>query len=273
MTTDLRNKLVDHLKREGAVVSVPVETALRKIPRELFATWLSPEEAYENRAVLNPATSKSDISTISQPFAVARFLEGFALEPGMNVLEIGAGTGYQAALIAHIVERSGNVITVDIAEPLIEKARQNLHNADINNVEVALGDGALGYPQNAPYDRIVATVGLREFPLAWTAQLKPEGRIVAPLHLGGEPQNHVLVSLKRKGDRLVGPGLESLNMVVLRGPHVSTQEQIERGPAWNGGLANELWVQVLPKDLSTEPTEAQKLIHRKDTTILVEVAQ
>lgn len=273
MTIDLRNELVDYLKREGAVVSAAVEKALRKIPRETFATWLSAEEAYENRAVVNPATSEEGISTISQPFAVARFLEGFALEPGMNVLEIGAGTGYQAALIAHIIGQSGNVVTVDIAEPLTEKARQNLHNAGVNNVEVVLGDGALGYPQNAPYDRIVATVGLREFPLAWTAQLKPEGRIVAPLHLGGAPQNHVLVSLGRKGDRLVGPGLESLNMVVLRGPHVSTQEQVKRGAAWNGGLANELWAQVLLRDLSLEPKETQKLIHTKNTTILVEVAQ
>ena len=272
MSTDLRNVLVDFLKSEGAVVSASVEQALRDIPRETFATWLSPEEAYENRAVVNPTTSERDISTISQPFAVAHLLEGFALEPSMSVLEIGAGTGYQAALIAHIVGKSGTVLTVDIAEPLIEKARQNLHNAGITNAEVVLGDGALGYPQAAHYDRIVATVGLREFPLAWTAQLKPGGRIVAPLHLGGESQNHVLVSLGPKGDRLVGPGLESLDMVVLRGPHANTQEQVKRGAAWNGGLANELRVQVLSKDLSLEPKETQKLIHRKNTSILIEVA-
>ena len=203
--------------------------------------------------------------------AVARFLEGFNLEKEMTVLEVGAGTGYQAALMSHIVGPGGEVVTVEIAEPLIEKAKQNLRDLHLSNVEVVFGDGALGYSQGAPYDRIVATVGLREVPLAWMTQLKSDGHIIAPLHVGGEPENHVLISLKRDGDGLIGRGLDSLDMVVLRGPHADIQEEVKRGENWNGGYANSLQVQVLPKDLTIEPKATQKLIHKKDTTVLVEV--
>lgn len=270
MSEVLRNKLVDQLKDEGAIINPSIEAVMRRIPREKFATWLSQKEAYSNKASVNPITSSDDISTISQPFAVARFLEGFNLKLDMNVLEIGAGTGYQAALISELIGAKGTVTTVEIAEPLIAQARQNLSNLQIENVQVIHGDGALGYLGNAPYDRIVATVGLREIPTTWIEQLKKDGYIVAPLHIGGDPENHVLVSLKREGNKLTGRGLDSLDMVVLRGEHASTEEQIKRGENWNGGFANSLKIQILPKDFSLEPTATQKLIHKINTTILVE---
>jgi protein-L-isoaspartate(D-aspartate) O-methyltransferase len=266
----LRHKLVDKLKKEGSVVSPVVEAAMRAIPRELFATWLPIKEVYANKAQLNPLTLGSDESTISQPSAVARFLEGFDLQAGMKILEIGAGTGYQAALIAHIVGDLGKVITIDIAQALIEKARVNLKNAGINNVHVVWGDGAVGYPKTKPYDRIVATVGIREIPLGWIKQLKPNGKMIVPLHLGGNPENHILVSLQRQGKNLMGYGLDALDMVVLRGSYAEVQEEVKRGSKWDGGYAEQLHIQVLPKNESLEPTTKQKLIHKKHTTVLIE---
>jgi protein-L-isoaspartate(D-aspartate) O-methyltransferase len=271
MIQKLRNDLVNRLMLEGSIVTAHVEAAMRSIPRETFASWISVKEAYKNRAITNPATLGNDISTISQPSAVARFLEGFDLKPGMNILEIGAGTGYQAALISHIIGDSGKVTTIDIAEPLIDKARQNLSSLGISNVDVILGDGVLGFPEAAPYDRIVATVGLREIPLVWIPQLKDDGHIVVPLHVGGGPANHILVNLKREGLNLVGRGIDLLDMVVLRGPHAEINEQIKRGSDWKGGYPEALWIQVLPKDLSLEPSVKQKLIHKNHTTVLVEV--
>jgi protein-L-isoaspartate(D-aspartate) O-methyltransferase len=271
MLQALRDNLVNKLLQERSIVTPSVEAAMRAVPREVFASWISEAEAYDNRAITNPSTLGADISTISQPSAVAIFLEGFDLKPGMNVLEIGAGTGYQAALIAHIIGDSGSVTTIDIAESLIEKAQQNLSSQGISNVAVILGDGAVGFTASAPYDRIVATVGVREIPLVWITQLKEDGRIVVPLHLGGDPEEHILVSLKREGDNLVGRGLESLDMVVLRGPHAESSEQVKRGPAWDGGYPESLWIQVLPKDMRLEPSSKQKLIHKNHTTVLVEV--
>lgn len=269
--TRLRDRLVDRLKAEGTIRSPAVEAAMRAVPREVFASWLSEREAYANKAVRNPATSKENPSTISQPTAVALFLEGFGLEPGMNVLEIGAGTGYQAALVAHIVGTAGRITTIDITESLVKQARRNFAHLDIENASAVLGDGALGYPEAAPYDRIVATVGIREVPMLWSAQLKPGGRIAAPLHLGGEPHQHVLVSLAREGDGLTGRGLASLNMVILQGAYADLQEEVWCGEDWRGGYAHELRVQVRPKDVTLEPSARQKLIHKGETTVLVEV--
>lgn len=265
----LRNNLIDALTRKAVIKTSAVAAALRSIPRDHFTPWLSLQEAYADRAVINPATSEANISTVSQPTAVAHFLEAFNLKPGQRVLEIGAGSGYQAALIAHIIGASGHVTTVDIAELLVVKAKQNLQRLGISNVEVVLGDGALGYLPAAPYDRIVATVGLRELPKLWTQQLEPGGKIVFPLHVGGEPQQHVLVSLQREGGRFAGPGLAALDMVLLRGPGVSQEETVKRGAAWSGGYAHELWVQIGFDEVG--PSPKQKFIRRGETTILVEV--
>lgn len=270
MSCPEQRRLVNALKAKKAFVSPLVEQALLHIPRESFASWLSLKEAYADEAFANPIATKDNPSTLSQPSAVARFLEGFALEPGMSVLEIGAGTGYQAALIAHIVGEAGRVVSVDIFEPLVEQARETIKTLTVQNVDIVHADGALGYPAAAPFERIVATVGLREFPWTWVEQLTSEGCIVAPLHLGGESQQHVLVRMKREGEGLRGRGLDSLDMVTFRGSSVNAEEKIVRGEAWQGGYANRLKVSILPKSEGLEPSSTQKLIHRSESTILVE---
>ena len=113
-------------------------------------------------------------------------------------------------------------------------------------------------------------VGFGEIPPSWLAQLNPSAKIVVPLHVGCEAEKHVLVSLGRDRSRLVGRGLAALDRVVLRSPHSLGEEQVKRGRDWQGDYADTLKIQVLPRDLSPEPSAKQKLINRYKTTILIE---
>lgn len=119
-------------------------------------------------------------SSTSQPAVVAEMLSAMDLEPGMRVLEIGTGTGWNAALMAHRVGAE-NVVTVEIDQTLARQARAALERTGFGKVSVVTGDGTRGHPDAAPYDRIVITVGVRDVPYTWVTQTRPGGRIVAPM--------------------------------------------------------------------------------------------
>jgi protein-L-isoaspartate(D-aspartate) O-methyltransferase len=272
----LRNALVDELSARGYVRSAAVEAALRRVPRHLFVPWLTLSDAYADAAFRDPDSTPETDSSVSQPTAVAMMLEAFDVRPGMRVLEIGAGSGYNAALLAHLVGEGGHVVTVDLEAFLVEKARRQLAAAGFGRVEVIHGDGALGYPPAAPYDRIVATVGLSEVPPAWPEQLAPGGKIVAPLHLGGEAPYHVLVSLERKDGYLEGVGLESLRMVLFRGPGAGHNDAVEerRGSDWRGAPHDALRLRIYPKDAAVPLEPQQKhLLKRGSLTVLEPLVQ
>jgi protein-L-isoaspartate(D-aspartate) O-methyltransferase len=116
---------------------------------------------------------------------MAIMLDQLDLAPGQRVLEIGAGTGYNAALISHIVGPSGQVTSVDIDPELTERAREHLARAGFGDVTVICADGAGGYPERAPYDRVIATVGVSDLAPAWLEQAVPQARIVVPLDVRG----------------------------------------------------------------------------------------
>src|SRR5260370_1798721 len=120
---------------------------------------------------------------------MAIMLEQLALQPGQRVLEIGAGTGYNAALIAQIVGKSGQVVTVDIDEDVASSARQQLAAAGFDRVDVHCADGGFGYPEAAPYDRIILTASAWDIAPAWFKQLSPAGRLVLPLSLRQGPES------------------------------------------------------------------------------------
>jgi protein-L-isoaspartate(D-aspartate) O-methyltransferase len=103
-------------------------------------------------------------------------------QPGDRVLEIGAGTGYNAALLAELVSDTGSVTTVDIHPDVTDHARHALAETGYDRVRVVTGDGALGEPDHAPYDKIIVTVGPWDLPPAWFDQLAPGGTLVVPLH-------------------------------------------------------------------------------------------
>ncbi|MGW2523966.1 methyltransferase, FxLD system [Streptomyces sp. NPDC001617] len=184
--TRLRNALVDQIRTSGYARTAAVETALRTVPRHLFVPDASLEDAYANVPVnIKYDTDGTTISCASQPGIVALMLDQLEAQPGERILELGAGTGYNAGLIAHLVGENGHVTTIDVDDDLVEGARAHLAAAGFTNVHALTRDGAVGHAEGAPYDRIIATVGAHGVPHAWLQQLAPKGRLVVPQRLKG----------------------------------------------------------------------------------------
>ncbi|HEV8635443.1 MAG TPA: methyltransferase, FxLD system [Chloroflexota bacterium] len=239
-TDDLRGKLVDQLVAEGSVRSAAVEAAFRAVPRHLFVPGVDPAEAYADRSIQTKrAPDGGGISSSSQPTIMAIMLEQLALEPGMRLLEVGAGTGYNAALLAHLVGARGRVTTVDIDEDIVEGARRNLAAAGLEGVRVVRvvrGDGALGWPQDAPYDRIVLTVASWDLFPAWPAQLAPGGRLLLPLTLR---VCQASAAFERVGDHLASVSLRGCGFMALRGPSAGPRGYVALGDEPGLSLARE----------------------------------
>ncbi|WP_224284738.1 methyltransferase, FxLD system [Streptomyces sp. LS1784] len=212
----LRDALTTRLLDQGAIRTNAVEAAFRAVPREPFLPGFPLEAAYAD----NPNYTKTDgsgtqISAASQPAIVALMLEQLDPQPSEKIFEAGAGTGVNAAYMGHIVGSDGHVVTVDVDEDLVHGARKHLADTGITNVEVVLGDGALGHPDGAPYDRVIATVSTNEMPTAWLQQVKPTGRIVLPLRLRGTASR--VIAFERGKDGWVSVDNQLAVFMPLRG--------------------------------------------------------
>ncbi|MFJ9610419.1 methyltransferase, FxLD system [Kitasatospora sp. NPDC101176] len=197
---ELRAALTDRLLAQGAIRTTAVENAFRTVPREHFLPSFPLETAYAD----NPTYTKADgsgtqISAASQPAIVALMLEQLDPQPGERIFEAGAGTGVNAAYMATIVGPDGHVTAVDVDADLVDGARKHLADAGITNVEAVLGDGALGHPDGAPFDRVIATVSTSEMPTPWLEQVKPTGRIVLPLRLRGTASRTIAFERREDG--------------------------------------------------------------------------
>jgi protein-L-isoaspartate(D-aspartate) O-methyltransferase len=178
----LRAALVASLKDKGELTDARLEAAFQQVPRHLFLPELSLETAYTDDALpVKRAPDGSVVSSSSQPMMMAMMLRQLALEPGHNVLEIGAGTGYNAAIMQTVVGPEGNVTSVEIDKDLVHQVERHLQRAGHNRVRVVHADGAGGYAPRASYDRIIATAGVWDVPAAWVEQLKPRGVLVVPM--------------------------------------------------------------------------------------------
>jgi protein-L-isoaspartate(D-aspartate) O-methyltransferase len=181
-----RERLAARVITANRIGSTAVAAALRDVPRHLFLPGLPPESAYRDDAIVTKRDADGQpISSSSQPAIMAIMLDQLALAPGLRVLEIGAGTGYNAALMRHIVGADGTVVSVDIDAEVAAEARRHLASAGYPDVTVVAADGAAGYPPSAPYDRVIATVGVSDLAPVWLDQLHPDGRIVVPLDVRG----------------------------------------------------------------------------------------
>jgi protein-L-isoaspartate(D-aspartate) O-methyltransferase len=182
----MRERLATRVVAAHRIGSERVAAALYAVPRHLFLPGQEPEAAYRDDAIVTKRDEAGQpISSSSQPAIMAIMLDQLDLVPGQRVLEIGAGTGYNAALISHIVGPSGQVTSVDIDPELVATAREHLACAGFGDVTVACADGAKGYPERAPYDRVIATVGVSDLAPAWLEQAGPRARIVVPLDVRG----------------------------------------------------------------------------------------
>lgn len=195
--TRLRERMVSRLIAGSQPPSAMVADALRAVPRHVFLPELEPEAAYRDEAIVTKRDADGQpTSSSSQPTIMAIMLDQLGLAPGHRVLEIGAGTGYNAALLSHIVGPEGTVVSIDLDEDVAEQARAHLAAAGCPEVTVVCGDGAAGYPARAPYDRVIATVGVSDLAPPWLSQLAPGGRIVVPLDLRGAQRS---VAFERAG--------------------------------------------------------------------------
>lgn len=211
----LRNTLVDQLRADGHARTPAVETALRTVPRHVFVPEAPLEDAYANAPVhIKYDTDGTSISCASQPGVVALMLDQLDAQPGERILELGAGTGFNAALLGYLVGKRGHVTTLDVDDDLVEGARANLAAAGITNVEAVTRDGALGYAEGAPYDRIIATVGAHGVPHAWLQQLAPGGRLLVPQRLKGTVSRSI--AYEQRDGRWVSLGSEMNTFMPLR---------------------------------------------------------
>lgn len=186
---DLREQMINHIRTAGHLPSERIEQAFRAVPRHRFVPAASVEEAYANKAITIKPGKDRPASCISVPTVVAMMLGQLDPQPGDHVLEIGAGTGYNAALLAELVGPTGSVTTVDIHPDVTDHARHTLTDTGYDRVQVITGDGALGAPDHAPYNGIIVTVGPWDLPPAWFDQLAPGGTLVVPLHWRGQARS------------------------------------------------------------------------------------
>lgn len=168
-----RRDMVDRQLRARGIRDERVLRAFAEVPRQLFVPGYLQDQAYDDAPLPIGAGQ-----TISQPLMVALMLEALELTGTERVLDVGSGSGYQAALLGRLARE---VVSVEVVPELVEMARANLELAGIVNVEVVRGDGSLGYPTRAPYDAIVVAAGSPEVPQALVDQLADGGRLVIPV--------------------------------------------------------------------------------------------
>jgi protein-L-isoaspartate(D-aspartate) O-methyltransferase len=200
-----RTRLVETLQQKG-IRDLAVLRAIGTVPRHLFVP-----ESVRHRAYEDVALPIGGGQTISQPWVQARYLELAALTGRERVLEVGAGSGYQTALLAQLADA---VFAVERIPALAQGAREALEAVGIRNVTVLVGDGTLGWRPFAPYDAILVAAASPEIPAPLVEQLAPTGRLVIPL---GDRDNQVLTVARRAGEQLQISTVADVRFVPLLG--------------------------------------------------------
>jgi len=207
-----RDRLVDSLVRRGYISSPKVQAAMRRVPREEFL----PEDL-RNEAYVDSPLPIGDGQTISAPHMVAIMAEHLDLSPGMKVLEIGAGSGYHAAVCAELVAPDGHIYTVERISTLASMAESNIKKTGYSNlVTVVFGDGTNGLSEHAPYDRIFVAAGAPDIPTPLTDQLVDGGKLLVPV--GGRFYQD-LIRVEKRGKKLSKENLGGCVFVPLIGEH------------------------------------------------------
>ncbi len=186
---ELRRRMVEEQIEARGVKDELVLNAMLKVPRHEFVPPALRDNAYDDTPL--PIGYGQ---TISQPYIVALMTECLGLKGGEKVLEIGTGSGYQAAVLAEI---AGEVYTIEIVEPLAKEAAERLERLGYENVHVRHGDGYYGWPEKAPFDGIIVTAAPDEVPKPLLDQLKPGGKLVIPV--GEWSQDLIVVSKDERG--------------------------------------------------------------------------
>jgi protein-L-isoaspartate(D-aspartate) O-methyltransferase len=201
-----RHAMVERQLRHRGIRDARVLEAMYEVPRHEFIPLIHRDAAYDDRPIVI-----GDGQTISQPYIVAAMTEAARIQPGDRVLEIGTGSGYQAAVLAHL---GAAVITMERNPRLAEEARERLERLGYSGIQVIAEDGSAGYPPAAPYDAILVTAAAPRVPSALVAQLADEGRVVIPV---GTLYQQILQLIVKHGNRLSVLDLDPCQFVPLIG--------------------------------------------------------
>jgi protein-L-isoaspartate(D-aspartate) O-methyltransferase len=223
-----RDEMVaEYITKEG-VTNERVLAAMRKVPRHLFCIPVERSKAY-----LDQALALGFQQTISPPFIVAYMTECIDPQPDDKVLEIGTGSGYQAAVLGEIVKE---VYSIEIVEPLGKRAAQTLKSLKYDNVHTLIGDGYKGWPEHAPYDKIIVTCSPESIPQPLVEQLKEGGKIIVPM---GERYSQAFYLLEKKDGKMVESKLIPTLFVPMTGTS-ETNRRVQPDPIhpriFNGGF-------------------------------------
>lgn len=210
-----RERMVEEQIAARGIRNSRVLAAMREVPREAFVA-----PGFEGEAFRDAPLPLGHGQTISQPYIVALMAEAARLAPGDRVLEVGAGSGYAAAVLGRLAER---VTAIERQPDLAALARDRLARLGITNVEVVEGDGTLGWPQAAPFDAIVVSAGGPRVPEALTEQLAPGGRLVIPV--GREAGVQELRRVLRGPEGLTEESLGAVRFVPLIGAQGWTEDK------------------------------------------------
>jgi protein-L-isoaspartate(D-aspartate) O-methyltransferase len=198
-----RDRLVMRLREEG-IENQDVLDVIRDTPRHLFV-----DEALASRAYEDTALPIGYNQTISQPYIVAAMTELVIASRPSKVLEVGTGSGYQAAILSSLVDK---IYTVERIEPLLSLARQRFRQLGLRNIRAMYSDGTIGWPDFAPYDAIIVTAGSESIPEALLHQLTPAGRLIIPV---GRRDHQRLTMVTRNGESFEREELDPVTFVPL----------------------------------------------------------
>ena len=243
---ELMDGFIDALRAVQKSMNPRIESALRSAPRHLFVDryygtgktrrliYVDPkrptrrqlETIYSDAALL---THRNPPSSTSQPSLVVQMLTALGVERGDRILEIGAGTGWNAVLMAHLAGRAGSVLSVDIQTDVARRARRHVRRAGGDNVTIVTGDGFKGHIRGAPYDRIITTVACPDVFSAWVEQLRDKGTLLVTLDEIPGDGRCLLIRLRKTSDHLRGKILSLPGFMTLTGKYGVSVPSVKQG--------------------------------------------
>ncbi len=217
----LRRQLVEIMRLNDTERDAAIAGAFLRVPREAFLPGHALEDVYRDQAITTKKQSGVPVSSSSQPRMMATMLEQLELHEGLRVLEVGAGTGYNAALLQELVGESGSVTSLEIDPEVAAWAKGRLKDAGYDRIEVIETDGGAGWAQGAPYDRVELTVGAADISPAWVDQLAPGGILVVPLWVS---TFQICVAFEKRDRSLVSRSAVACGFTRIRGRMAGTDQ-------------------------------------------------
>ncbi len=253
-----RARMASELRQHGHALSALVQDAFATVPRHVFVPEIGPAAAYRDEAlVIKCGPDGLPVSSSSQPAMMAIMLDQLDLRRGHRVLEIGTGSGYNAAVMSAVVGPAGEVVTIDIDPELVARARAGLLATGADAVTVRCADGGYGDPAGAPFDRVIVTAGAWDIAPAWLDQLAPGGRLVLPLSIRGI---QLSIGLERTGrGSWLSTSACRCGFVRMLGAFAGPEEVIRLDEPWpmvcQVSDGNPVHVPALAAALSSEPSD------------------